>query len=93
MACRLEMMGQEWIHNFQSLSINLYDTGRMHALVCGCSSGCNLAKYPQDMQIVDGMRLRTLNTQVAELQLKLRQSQNTGEATNHLRMYRQVHHC
>ncbi|KAK9917089.1 hypothetical protein WJX75_000796 [Coccomyxa subellipsoidea] len=32
----------------------------------GCSSGYNLAKYPQDMQLVDGMPLRKLNTQVAE---------------------------
>ncbi|BDA41042.1 hypothetical protein COCOBI_01-6970 [Coccomyxa sp. Obi] len=32
----------------------------------GCSSGYNLAKYPQDMKIVEGVRLRTLNTQVAE---------------------------
>lgn len=38
----------------------------MHALVCRCSSGYNLAKYPQDMQVVGGVHLRTLNTQVAE---------------------------
>jgi hypothetical protein len=38
----------------------------LYCCLCRCSSGYNLAKYPQDMQLCKGIPLRKLNTQVAE---------------------------
>lgn len=36
------------------------------ALLCRCSSGYNLSKYPQDMLLPGGILLKKLNTQIAE---------------------------